>query len=176
MQNHFLLLCLFVSHSLFAQEYVPISSTGIGAIKIGGLYSEISPLLEAKQNLKVQNPKGYARDTLTALYNDITVTMTLEAYSNSEDQWEWRVQGLDASDPKLKTKSGITLGTPKMEVVQKLESLRLSLMPDWRYEDQKDAKRYSLVILNDWDNGTELTMYFTDNLLVGFAVSESEGC
>jgi hypothetical protein len=54
--------------------------------------------------------------------------------------------------------------------------MHISIQPDWHYDTNIDKAKYSVLILNDGDNGTQLMMYFTDNKLTGFYVSLFEGC
>ena len=54
--------------------------------------------------------------------------------------------------------------------------MSLELMRDWRMQDKPGKERYSILILNDYANGTQLYMYFQDNKLTGFRVLIYEGC
>jgi len=43
-------------------------------------------------------------------------------------------------------------------------------------ETQPDKSKYSVLMLTDGENGTQLIMYFENNKLTGFQITIDEGC
>jgi hypothetical protein len=81
-----LALCLFATQILFSQDFISISSTGIGEIKIMMPLEKVSPLLESTEVLKLTKPNSFGTDSIQALYKGITLKTGLQAMQNEDDQ------------------------------------------------------------------------------------------
>ncbi len=177
MQSWLILCSLFFLQAASAQNIVPVSSTGIGDIKLNMHIEQVEKIVGQSIKLKRASLDNYAMDTAIVQYKGVTVTIEWIAEKNNEtEKLERKVFSLEASHPSLQTRSGITLGSDKFEVVRKLDGMYLTLQPDWRMDNKPDKSKYAVIILTDGDNGSILTMYFENNKLTGFCISNHEGC
>ncbi len=129
------------------------------------------------QTFKPTSYETYAMDTVFVNYKGMKLTIEFVISGDDENHKPQKVvYGLRASHPGLQTRSGFTQGSDKFDIVKKLDGMTLTLQPDYRMDNKPDKAKYSMLLLTDGENGTQLLMYFEDNKLTGFYVSLFEGC
>lgn len=160
-----------------AQNIIPVSSTGIGDIKINMTLPQVEKASGQAITLKPASGESYEMDTALVSYKGIPVTLIFYSVGGEEtNKPQKKVYSVGASHPTLQTRSGFTLGSDKFDIVKKLDGMYLNLQPDWRMEAQPDKAKYSVLMLTDGENGTQLIMYFENNKLTGFQITIDEGC
>jgi hypothetical protein len=159
------------------QNIMPVSSTGIGDIKINMTLKQVEKVIGQAITLKPASNESYDMDTAQVSYKGVQVTLILYTVGGDEtNKPQKKVYSVGASHPNLQTRSGFTLGSDKFDIVKKLDGMYLNLQPDWRMETQPDKAKYSVLMLTDGENGTQLIMYFENNKLTGFQITIDEGC
>lgn len=177
MQGPIIILLLFSLQSVWGQGTIPVSSTGIGDIKINMTLQQVEKATGQAITLKTASAESYEMDTALLNYKGIPVTLILYTVGGDEtNKPQKKVYSVGASHPTLQTRSGFTLGSDKFDIVKKLDGMYLNLQPDWRMETQPDKSKYSVLMLTDGENGTQLIMYFENNKLTGFQITIDEGC
>ena len=177
MKNWAGLLLFFLGMHAYGQSVVPVSSTGIGEIKINMTLQQVEKVIGQAIMLKPASTESYEMDTALVSYKGVQVALILYTVGGDEtNKTQKKVYSVGASHPNLQTRSGVTLGNDKFDIVKKLDGMYLNLQPDWRMETQPDKAKYSVLMLSDGENGTQLIMYFENNKLTGFQVTIDEGC
>ncbi len=162
---------------VYSQTTIPVSSTGIADIKVMMTQAAVEKLIGQPIQFKKPASENQYLDTAEVTYKGVNLIIEFsDDYISESGARTHKVHGIAASHPNLQTRSGITLGSNKFDVIKKLDGMYLSIQPDWRYDEKPDKAKYSIVRLSDGENGTELHMYFEDNILTGFYVSQFEGC
>jgi hypothetical protein len=170
-------LFLFSLQSVLAQVTIPVSSTGIGDIKINMTLQQVEKATGQVITLKTASIESYEMDTALVKYKGVPVTIIWYTVGGDEtEKPQKKVYSVGASHPGLQTRSGFTLGSDKFDIVKKLDGMYLNLQPDWRMDSQPDKAKYSVLMLTDGENGTQLIMYFENNKLSGFQITIHEGC
>ena len=164
-------------HPVLGQNIIPVSSTGIGDIKINMTLQQVEKAAGQAINLKTASAENYEMDTALVSYKGVHVTLILYTVGGDEtNKPQKKVYSVGASHPNLQTRSGFTQGSDKFDIVKKLDGMYLNLQPDWRMETEPDKAKYSVLMLTDGENGTQLIMYFENNKLTGFQITIDEGC
>lgn len=177
MKGPIIILFLFSLQSVWAQITIPVSSTGIGDIKINMTLQQVEKASGQAITLKPASGESYEMDTALVSYKGIPVTLIFYTVGGEEtNQPQKKVYSVGASHPTLQTRSGFTLGSDKFDIVKKLDGMYINLQPDWRMDSKPDKAKYSVLMLTDGENGTILIMYFENNKLTGFQVTVDEGC
>ena len=172
----FIIAAFLLPAFIFAQV-PPIASTGFGEIKINMPLTALNKLLAKPIKANQAQLDSNYYDTVNVVYKNTTLQVYLyKTYVDDNNKNTVAVYGLRTTSADVKTRSGIGLGADKFDVIRKLDGFSLNLYPDWHYADTPEKKRYSLVQLNDGENGTILTMYFDNNKLYEFEVRIFEGC
>lgn len=175
----FSLFVLFLScwNIVSAQSTIPVSSTGIGDIKINMTLADVEKIIGNTIDIPLHTEESYAFDSVQVNYKGIVLDLAFYTAGDDENgKPKKMVYGLSASHQSLQTRSGFTLGSDKFDIVKKLDGMYLHLQPDWRMEEKSDKAKYSVLILTDGENGTQLMMYFENNKLTGFHLTIHEGC
>ncbi len=154
-----------------------ISSTQLNGVKIRMSIDAFNKLTNQQVVSKASaNDNGAYFDTVKTEIKGVPVTIVFFPTYNEKVKNEIGIYSIQTSHISVKTKSGIGIGSNKFDVIKKLDGFSLQIYPDWM-KDEKIRKKYSVVILNDSDNGTELKMYFENNILYSFEVQDmGEGC
>lgn len=177
MKDWIIILLLSSVQSVWAQNTIPVSSTGIGEIKINMTLTQVEKATGQVIPLKQNMSESYEMDTILVNFKEFPVTILFYTVGGDETNKPLKkVYSITASHPSLQTRSGFTLGSDKFDIVKKLDGMNLNLQPDWRMETQPDKAKYSVLMLTDGANGTMLIMYFENNKLTGFQVTIDEGC
>lgn len=154
-----------------------ISMTGIGDIKIGMKKAELEKLTGTKFKLKNLAQKDGYRDTLNFTHKEIAYQVQIEKSYMEEEKFDITVAEIRASNPKLKTKSGIGIGDDKMKIITTYSDYTIHIMPE--YEDDtytKKSKTKSTVSIYSDETGNQIIFHLTNNKVTAVSVSYSEGC
>ena len=177
MKDWIIILLLSSVQSVWAQNTIPVSSTGIGDIKINMTRPQVEKVTGQAIVLKTNPDESYEMDTTLVSYKGIQVTILFYTVGDEENNKpQKKVYSVTASHPNLQTRSGFSLGSDKFDIVKKLDGMHLTLQPDWNMQTKPDKAKYSVLMLTDGANGTMLMMYFENNKLTGFQVIIDEGC
>ena len=177
MKSLIIILLLFTMQSGWGQGTIPVSSTGVGDIKINMTQQQVEKVTGKAISLKTTSGESYEMDTILVNYKEIPVTILFYTVGGDETNKPLKkVYSITASHPSLQTRSGFTLGSDKFDIVKKLDGMNLTLQPDWNMQTKPDKAKYSVLMLTDGENGTMLIMYFENNKLTGFQVTIDEGC
>jgi hypothetical protein len=177
MQTWIILCMLSLLNAAYAQNIIPVSSTGIGEIKINMTLAQVEKTIGQAITLPASHEESYAFDSVQVNYKGIVLDLAFYTAGDDENgKPKKMVYGLSASHQSLQTRSGFTLGSDKFDIVKKLDGMYLNLQPDWRMEEKAEKAKFSVLILTDGENGTQLMMYFENNKLTGFHITIHEGC
>jgi len=171
------IIILFTMISAKGQPTIPVSSTGIGDIKVNMTLAQVEKTTGQAISLKTTSNESYEMDTVLVSNKGIQLTIVLfNAGEDDNNKPQRKVYSVGSSHPNLQTRSGITLGSDKFDIVKKLDGMYLTLQQDWRMEGKPGKEKYTVLMLTDGENGTLLIMYFESNKLTGFQVTLDEGC
>lgn len=172
-----MIMLVFMVQMAGAQNKVPVSSTGIGEIKLNMTLAQVEKVIGQSIVLKPNSGEDYAMDTAIVTFKGVELFIQfINEGGDDNNKPQKKVYGIGANHASLQTRSGISPGHDKFDVVKKLDGMYLTLQPDWRMENKPDKAKYSVLSLTDGENGTQLLMYFENNKLTGFYVSVFEGC
>lgn len=149
---------------------------GIGELRLGMSLQKMNQVLGTRIVAKKANKTLQDFDTVKITYKGIAMLVCLSYTGYQDNAPETSIYGLAASSSLLSTKSGVQMGMDKFEVIKKLDGMELHVGKDWRKDEHPEKKRFSTVALDDYDNGSQLIMFFIDNKLTGFEVIFNEGC
>ncbi|MBT2621092.1 hypothetical protein [Chryseobacterium sp. ISL-6] len=167
-----LLLVLFASGFLSAQESFEVSTLRIGPYKVFMKSAEIEKYSGAKLRLtngEFKNSVKYSGETI--------MISTSQEYDNEGKETNgYSIYGVSTTSKKFKTKSGIGVGSTKDDIINAYKNYpSYSTYPGW--DDQgKQVKNESYFILNDTDAGTVLSFKMVNNIVTEISVSLNEGC
>ena len=133
----FLFMLLATSTIAQNKDYL-LSLDGIGSLKLGMPLVELEKVLKTKITLKVINVDSVVLvETIKVKYKGIDVEINL---------WKRQdyiaVDGISASSPLCKTKSGIGIGSTKLQIIAAYEGYHIDARPVYEYEgDDKPKKK-----------------------------------
>jgi hypothetical protein len=128
-------------NAVYGQNIIPVSSTGIGDIKVNMTLAQVEKTIGQAIALPVSHEESYAFDSVQVNYKGIMIDLAFYSAGNDETgKPKKMVYGIGASHQILQTRSGFTLGSDKFDIVKKLDGMYLNLQPDWRMAE-KPGKR-----------------------------------
>jgi hypothetical protein len=168
-----LFICLIITAGILKAQNI-VSSTQLNGARINMSLAEFNKL--TNQNLTTKVSADVYFDTVQTEIKGIPVSIVFFDRYIDENKRDVAIYSMRTSHITIKTKSGIGIGSNKFDVLKKLDGFSMHLYPDWQ-KDEKLKKRFSVLSLDDGDNGTLLIMYFDNNKLYSFEVSSmGEGC
>jgi hypothetical protein len=169
MKKLFSFLFILLSATAVAQnkDYI-LSTEGIGTLKLGMPLTELEKLLKTKITLKVINIDSVRlTETIKAKYKGIEVEIDL-----FKRQDYIAVDGISTSSPLCKTKSGIGIGSTKLQIIAAYEGYHIDAKPDYDYVDNKPVKNKtkSTIKVNEDSEGYAILFYLINNKVVSFEI------
>lgn len=149
------------------KEYL-LSNEGIGSLKIGMPLSELEKLLQKKINLKVIGVDPVVLvETVKVTYKGINVEINL-----IKRQDYIAVDGITSNSPICKTKSGIGIGSTKLQIINAFEGYYIDLIPGNNSEGGHSIKkniRGTVTVIED-EEGDAIVFSLKDNKVVSFSI------
>jgi hypothetical protein len=169
MKKILLILFIIISATTVAQnkDYL-ISLDGIGSLKLGMPLVELEKLLQTKVNLKVIDIDPVVlTETIKAKYKDIDVEIGL-----FKRQDFIAVDGISTSSPLCKTKSGIGIGSTKLQIIAAYEGYHIDAKPEYIEDGEKllKSKTMSSVTVKEDTEGYAIVFQLTNNKVTSFRV------
>jgi len=166
------LLFMLVTTTTIAQnkDYL-LSLDGIGSLKLGMPFVELEKVLNSKITLKVINVDPVVLvETIKVKYKGIDVEISL---------WKRQdyiaVDGISASSLLCKTKSGIGIGSTKLQIIAAYEGYHIDAKPLFEYEGDdndkpKKNKTKSTVTVKEDREGYAIIFNLVNNKVVSFEI------
>jgi len=164
-------LFLFLSATTIAQnkDYL-LSLDGIGFIKLGMPLTDLEKVLKTKVTLKVINVDSVVLvETINAKYKGINVEIDLIKWQNDVIA----VNGISASSPLCKTKSGLGIGASKLQIIAAYDGYYIDAEPVYEYESEekpKKSKTKSTITIKEDEEGYALVFSLLNNKVVSFSI------
>lgn len=164
-------LFMLVATNTFAQnkDYL-LSLDGIGSLKLGMPLVELEKVLKTKIILKVINVDPVVLiETIKAKYKGIDVEINLW-----KRQDHIAVDGISASSPLCKTKSGIGIGSTKLQIIASYEGYHIDARPVFTYEggDKKPekSKTETTITVKEDTEGHAIVFNLLNNKVISFKI------
>lgn len=164
------LLFIFFVTTVTAQnkDYL-LSTDGIGSLKLGMPLTELEKVLKTKIILKVIDVDSVVLvETIKAKYKGIDVAIGL---------WKRQdyiaVDGISTNSPLCKTKSGIGIGSTKLQIIAAYDGYHIDAEPVYDYEsDDKRIKNKtkSTVTVKEDREGYAIIFNLVNNKVVSFDI------
>ncbi len=145
-----------------------ISLDGIGALKLDMPLVELEKLLQKKITLKVIDVDSVQlTETIKEKYKGIDVEIDLiklQGYTT--------VDGIRTSSPLCKTKSGIGIGSTKLQIIAAYEGYHIDARPDFSMDGdavQKSQTSSSVTVKED-EEGNAIVFNLLNNKVVSFVI------
>ncbi len=171
MRKIFLLLFIVVATNVTAQnkDYL-LSLDGIGALKLGMPLLELEKVLHTKITLKVIDIDSVRlTETIKAKYKGIDVEIDL-----FKSQDDITVDGISTSSPLCKTKSGLGIGSGKLQIIAAYEGYHIDARPVFTYKEGDDkpekSKTESTITVKEDKEGYAIVFSLLNNKVVSFAI------
>ena len=137
----FLILICSISYCQ-KNNYHIIDDNGIGELKIGMTQEEVEKLLKTKFTLRNALTKAISHiDTAFVTYKNMKIEVSFERYYSTDTNFVMQVNRLTTSSPLCKTTNGIGVGADKFTVVNKYETQRITLYPDFEDGDSNKMSK-----------------------------------
>ncbi|MEO5946362.1 MAG: hypothetical protein ABIP79_06060 [Chitinophagaceae bacterium] len=164
----FFLIIVTISSAAQNKDYL-LSLDGIGSLKLGMPLIELEKVLKTKITLKVIDVDPVVlTETIKAKYKGIDVEINL---------WKRQdyiaVDGISASSPLCKTKSGIGIGSTKLQIIAAYEGYHIDAKPLFEYEGDEKPKRIktkSTVTVKEGEEGYAIIFNLVNNKVVSFDI------
>lgn len=170
MRKIFLLLFIVVAANVSAQnkEYL-LSLEGLGSIKLGMPLVELQKLLQTKITLKVIDVDPVMLvETIKAKYKDIDVDIDL-----IKRQDYIAVDRISTNNPLCKTKSGIGIGSTKLQIIAAYEGYYIDATPVYDNGDDnkpQKSKTKSTVTVKENTEGYAIMFTLLNHKVVSFDI------
>jgi hypothetical protein len=172
MKKIFPILFMFMATSAVAQnkDYL-LSLEGIGPIKLGMPLVELEKLLQTKVILKVINIDSVRlTETINAKYKGINVAIDLIKWQDETIV----VDGMSTSSPLCKTRSGIGIGSTKLQIIAAYEGYHIDASPVYTYKEGEDkaekSKTESTITVKEDEEGYAIIFNLVNNKVVSFEI------
>jgi hypothetical protein len=165
-----LFLFILLSATAVAQnkDYL-LSLDGIGPIKLGMPLTDLQKLLQTKIILKVIDIDSVVLvETIKTKYKGIDVEIDL-----IKRQDYIAVNGISTSSPLCKTKSGIGIGSTKLQIIAAYEGYHIDARPFYDYDaDDKPqkSKTKSTVTVKEDEEGYAMVFTLVNHKVVFFEI------
>lgn len=164
----FLFMLLATTAIAQNKDYL-LSLEGIGSIKLGMPLVELEKVLKTKITLKVIDVDPVVLvETIKANYKGIDVEISL-----FKRQDYIAVDGISSSSPLCKTKSGIGIGSTKLQIIAAYEGYYIDAKPFYDYEGDdtpKKNKTKSSVTIKEDVEGYAIIFNLLNNKIVSFEI------
>ena len=171
MKKIFPILFMFLSATAIAQnkDYL-LSLDGIGPLKIGMSLAEIQKLLQTKIILKeIDIDSVRLTETVKAKYKGIDVEIDLFKRQDNIIV----LDGIHSSSSLCKTKSGIGIGSTKLQIIAAYDGFHIDASPvfDFGSDDKPiKSKTKSTVMVKEDVEGYAIIFNLVNNKVVSFDV------
>ena len=130
---------------------------------------ELEKVLKTKITLKVINVDPVVlMETITARYKGIDVDITLIKWQDNEVV----VEGISTRSPLCKTKSGIGIGSTKLQIIAAYEGYYIDAVPD--YTEEGDAllksKTSSTITVKEDEEGYAIVFKLRNKKVVSISI------
>lgn len=161
-------LFLFLGTTAIAQnkDYL-LSLDGIGALKLGMPLAELEKVLQTKITLKVIDVDSVMLfETIQAKYKGIDVAINL-----IKRQDYVAVDGISTKSRLCKTKSGIGIGSAKLQIIAAYEGYHIDAKPVYEGDDKPvKSKTKSTITVKEAEEGYALVFNLENNKVVSFEI------
>ena len=164
-------LFMFLSTTTIAQnkDYL-LSLDGIGSLKLGMPLVELEKVLKTKIRLKVIDVDSVVLvETIKAKYKGIDVAIDL-----IKRQDYIAVNGISTNSPLCKTKSGLGIGSTKLQIIAAYEGYHIDARPDYLYkegdEKPEKSKTKSTITVKEDTEGYAIIFNLVNNKVVSFEI------
>ena len=165
-----LLFILFVTTAVAQNKDYLLSLDGIGSLKLGMPLTELEKVLKTKITLKVINVDSIVLvETINTKYNGINVEIDLIKWQDETIV----VNGISTSSPLCKTRSGIGVGSTKLQIIAAYEGYHIDAEPVYDYEGddkRKKNKTKSTVTIKEDIEGYAIIFNLVNNKVVSFNI------
>ncbi len=165
-----LLFILFATTVVAQNKDYLLSTDGIGVLKIGMPLAELQKLLQTKITLKVIDIDSVRlTETVKAKYKGIDVEINL--YKRQDNIII--LDGISSGSPLCKTKSGIGVGSTKLQIIAAYEGYHIDATPVFEYGSDnkpKKNKTKSTVTVKEDVEGYAIIFNLLNNKVVSFDV------
>jgi hypothetical protein len=185
MKQKFLLLAfttIAFSFTSTAQDIVA-STIKIGQFYLGMKHTEIEKISTKKfTTTELKTLSDDYEKTTDVMVNGVKYTLDFYPTYSNEGKLDgtYTLSRVVCADSKVKTKSGITVGMDKFEVLKKLNSMNISFEFNkyTKYDnDGKPTKFFKEYIkINDTQAGKSLTLNIENDKVQSFELYYEEGC
>jgi hypothetical protein len=163
-------LFILLSTIAFAQnkDYL-LSLDGIGPLKLGMPLIEMEKLLQTKVVLKVIDIDSVRlTETVKAKYKGIDVELNLFKRQDNIIA----LDGISSSSPLCKTKSGLGIGSTKLQIIAAYEGYHIDAKPVYDYDNDKPvkSKTMSTVTVKEDEEGYAIIFSLVNNKVVSFEI------
>jgi hypothetical protein len=171
MKKILLLMSIVVATSAIAQskDYL-LSLDGIGSLKLGMSLTELNKLLHTKVVLKIIDIDSVRlTETVNAKYKGIDVEIDLIKWPDETIV----VDGISTSSTLCKTKSGIGIGSTKLQIIAAYEGYYIDAKPVYEYEGDdkpKKSKTKSTITIKEDEEGFAIVFNLLNKKVVSFSV------
>jgi hypothetical protein len=170
MKKFFLFLFILFATTAVAQnkDYL-LSLDGIGSLKLGMSLTELENVLKTKVTLKVINVDSVRlTETINTKYKGINVAIDLIKWQDETIV----IDGISASSPLCKTKSGIGVGSTKLQIIAAYEGYHIDAKPVFDYDNDKlvKSKTMSAVTVKEDKEGYAIIFKLVNNKVVSFEI------
>ncbi|OSZ81098.1 hypothetical protein CAP36_07630 [Chitinophagaceae bacterium IBVUCB2] len=172
MKKIFPILFMFLSATAVAQnkDYL-ISLDGLGSLKIGMSLAELQKQLQTKIILKVIDIDSVRlTETVKAKYKGIDLEIDLFKRQDNIIA----LDGISSSSPLCKTKSGIGIGSTKLQVIAAYDGYHIDARPDFTYVEETNktikSKTNSSITIKEDREGYAIVFSLLNNKVVSFSI------
>ena len=146
-----------------------LSLDGVGPIKLGMPLTDLEKVLKTKVTLKVIDVDSIVLvETINAKYKAIDLTIDL-----IKRQDYIAVDGISTSSPLCKTKSGLGIGSTKLQIIAAYEGYFIDATPVFIYdadEKRQKDKIKSTITIKEGEEGYAIVFSLVHNKVVSFAI------
>ena len=166
-----LLFILFATTAVAQNKDYLLSLDGIGPLKLGMPLAELEKLLQTKVTLKVIDVDPVVLgETIKAKYKGIDVEIDLIKRQDNIII----VDGISSGSPLCKTKSGLGIGSTKLQIIAAYEGYHIDARPVYKYEEGDDkpekSKIESTITVKEDAEGYAIVFTLLNNKVVSFAI------
>lgn len=163
-------LFIFLSTTTIAQnkDYL-LSLEGIGSLKLEMPVTELEKVLKTKVVLKEINIDTIRlTETINVKYKGINVVIDLIKYQDETIV----VNGISTDSPLCKTKSGIGIGSTKLQVISAYEGYYIDATPEYTMAGDTFLKNKtkSSITIKEAEEGNAIVFMLLNNKVVSFAI------
>ena len=163
------LFILFATTAVAQNNNYLLSLDGIGPLKLGMPLTELEKLLKTKITLKVINIDSVQlTETIKAKYKGIDVEINLFKRQDNIIT----VDGIKTSSPLCKTKTGLGIGSTRLQIIAAYDGYHIDARPIFDYDSDKavKSKTMSTVTVKEDEEGYAIIFNLVNNKVVSFEI------